>query len=457
MKYLQSPYFNKNETLTELFEIFFNQIKKTNGDIIESNIVWATLFPNKPYDDKRMRKLNSVLLKEFENYLAQKVFDSDVFLKNNMTLRAIREKKLVKLYKSTVSATNRKLENTFNKSTEYLYAKYYNEKEKMDLYSESELLRKRSKNIENEVNISTITNYLDQFYIAEKLKYLVKLQSWKKNFNLKQDIDHKDMMHHMIKSGLYDNNPPIIIYYTIWKTHLEPDNLDNYYKLKQQVEEYIECFPNDEIRSIYDSLLSFSVRRVNKGDLSFQKETLDIYKEALKKEVLFLDGHITATTFNNIVFFALRTNQYDWADDFIKDYGPLLSHQDRLNSVSLSKARVEFYRKNYGQVIDLLQQVEMESVVYNLSAKTLLLSSYYELDEFDALDSFLNSFRVYINREKSISLRKKSLYKKLLSIVKKIIRLLPNDKAAINALILEIEESPGIIIKPWLLEKLREK
>ena len=261
----------------------------------------------------------------------------------------------------------------------------------------------------------------------------------------------------MIEDEAMQNIPPIAIYNTISKTQLNQDDKENYYQLKQQVEEFIDYFPDSEIREIYDALLSFCVRMVNKGNLEFQEETLDAYKGALEKETVFENGYIIAINFNNIVFFALRAGEYDWAAQFVEDYKDRLNDSDRTSSVAFSSARIEFYRQNYDKVIGLLQEVEMNSAVYNLSSKTILLLSYYELDEFDALDSFINSFRVYLNREKSISARKKGTYKNLLKYVSRLINLRDGDKEGLRNLKTEIEETSGVGSKPWLLQKLYEK
>lgn len=456
-KYLESPYFNMNEKLLVLFDLYASKIRKENKVDLTKEDIWNVIYEGKKYSDPKLRKLNSDLLKVFEEFLAQKTFDNNRFLKNNLTLRAIRVRKIEKLYKSTSSSTDRNIEQTYNRSSDYLYAKFTNEKEKLDLYSESEILRKRSKTIENEVNIDVIVKYLDQYYLAEKLKYYVKLLSWKKMISLEQEINHVEELNAMVENGDYENIPPIIIYSTIAKTQLNPDDVDNYFKLKELVNEFINFFPDEDIRSIYDALLGFCVRRVNKGDLAFQEETLNVYKQALEKETIFSNGYITQVTFNNIVFFALRTGEFDWAEHFVEEYKDRLNAKDRASSVAFSLARIEFYKKNYGKVIELLQQVEMNSVVYAFASKTILLFSYYELDEFDALDSFINSFRVYVNREKSFSASKKGHYKNLLKYINKLINLRHGDKEGIKKLREEIENAPGIVSKPWLLQKLDEK
>ncbi len=456
-KYLSSPYFNMNENLIAIYEIYEPLLKGKLNDKLSKELIWEIIFPGKKYNDTKYRKLHSELLKTFEDFIAQKAFDNNKFLRANLTLQAVRTRKIEKLYKSVSASSDRAIERQYNRSTEYLYAKYFNANEKLQFYSDSQLQRRRSKNIAGDLNISETVKYLDQFYIAEKQKHYVKLLSWKKVLNLEQKIDYIDLLNEMIKNEEIENIPPIAIYSTISKMFLNQNDEESYFKLKNQVDEFIDNFPDDEIRYIYYAILNFCVRMVNMGNLSFQKETLEVYKEALAKNTLFQNGYLTTVSFNNIVFFALRVGEYDWAEQFVANYMDRLNDTDRNSSVSISLARIEFYRKNYGNVIELLQEVEMNSAVYNLNSKTILLLSYYELDEFDALDSFINSFRVYLNREKSISARKKGTYKNLLKYVTRLINLRDSDKSGLLSLKTEIEETLGVGSKPWLLQKLEEK
>ncbi len=456
-KYLSSPYFNMNENLIAIYEIYEPLLKGKLNDKLSKELIWEIIFPGKKYNDTKYRKLHSELLKTFEDFIAQKAFDNNKFLRANLTLQAVRTRKIEKLYKSVSASSDRAIERQYNRSTEYLYAKYFNANEKLQFYSDSQLQRRRSKNIAGDLNISETVKYLDQFYIAEKQKHYVKLLSWKKVLNLEQKIDYIDLLNEMIKNEEIENIPPIAIYSTISKMFLNQNDEESYFKLKNQVDEFIDNFPDDEIRYIYYAILNFCVRMVNMGNLSFQKETLEVYKEALAKNTLFQNGYLTTVSFNNIVFFALRVGEYDWAEQFVANYMDRLNDTDRNSSVSISLARIEFYRKNYGNVIELLQEVEMNSAVYNLNSKTILLLSYYELDEFDALDSFINSFRVYLNREKSISARKKGTYKNLLKYVTRLINLRDSDKSGLLSLKTEIEETSGVGSKPWLLQKLEEK
>ena len=81
-----------------------------------------------------------------------------------------------------------------------------------------------------------------------------------------------------------------------------------------------DLFPDNELIDIFNSLASYCIQRVNKGHYKFQREVFDIFKEILKNESLLRDGYITPPVYRNIVFFALRVQEYDWAENFVHEY-----------------------------------------------------------------------------------------------------------------------------------------
>jgi hypothetical protein len=53
-------------------------------------------------------------------------------------------------------------------------------------------------------------------------------------------------------------------------------------------------------------------------------------------------------------------------------------------------------------VLHLLGTVEYDDVFYQLDAKTTLMKTYFELDEFQPLQSLKESFRILLSRKKGI-------------------------------------------------------
>ena len=84
------------------------------------------------------------------------------------------------------------------------------------------------------------------------------------------------------------------------------------------------------------------------------------------------------------------------------------------------------------------------------------VSAYNEMSEFDALESQLNAFKMYINREKSLTKERKLTYSNLIKYTKKLIYLTPGEKVKIQKIKTEIEQNSAIVNKGWLLEKVKE-
>lgn len=72
----------------------------------------------------------------------------------------------------------------------------------------------------------------------------------------------------------------------------------------------------------------------------------------------------------------------------------------RESAYHFNLARLEFCKKNYGAVLDLLQKANYRDVLVNLAIKTLLLKTYYELDEYNLLESHLHAMQNYIHRKR---------------------------------------------------------
>ena len=65
----------------------------------------------------------------------------------------------------------------------------------------------------------------------------------------------------------------------------------------------------------------------------------------------------------------------------------------------------------------------MASLICRIKAKNIQLQSYYELEEFEALLSLLDTFRLYVRRHKTQSDYRKKANLNMLKIVKKVVKL----------------------------------
>jgi hypothetical protein len=454
-KFIHSPYFNVNKNISDYYDLLERHIKEGTVDDLSNETCWRIVFNNEPYHNQRFLKLNSDLLSLLEDFIAQQEYEGMTSLRACHKLAGAGKRNMTKLYNGILGDIGRLNKYEINQSSEFYLNKYQIENRIFSLKSENE--KKNVKfDIDIELNMQNVSQNLDFYYIAEKLKHFCSLLSWRNVYKINFEIDNMDKILQVANSDPYNKIPVIQMYNSMHLTYTDEANTENYFKLKGFIKNFIHIFPEDEQKQIFATAISYCVNKVNKGDFSFQKETFFIYRETIERNNLLVGGLITPTDFRNIVFFALRVNEFEWTENFIHDYAEYLDPRYRDNAVEFSLARLEFYRKNFGKVLDHLNKVNYEDVWYNLNAKTLQLASYYELDEYDALESLLQAYKMYIKREKSITPERKVHYLNLIKFTSSLMKVNPRDQSKIQKIKIEIEQTKGIVSKPWLLEKVEE-
>lgn len=449
-KFVDSPYFNTNDKISHLFDILYQHFKSDEKKEPEKKIIFNQVF-DEEYEDRKFRKLASDLLKLIEQFLITEEFESQPLHQANYLLQAVHDKKLEKLYNTSVKSARRLADRQPERSANYFFYQYQIEKNYYEL-TEAELNRAERSNIDS------IIQNLDYFYLAEKLKYYCTLLSRRKIHKHDYQILFIEEILDHIESHDYSEYPPIIIYFHVYKLYESYKNQSNFFELKKLIKKHQHIFTLDDLRDIYLASINFSIANLNKGNTAFLQETLITYKEALKAGALYIDGELSPWSYKNIVITGLRAGEDKWVESFISDYKHRLNSKHRENAVNFNKARLFYYRKEFEKVIPLLNEVEFTDFSYNLGAKAMLLASFYELDEVDTLLSFLDSFRVYLNRHKqSLPENRRKNYLNLIKYVKKLAHITPGAHEELNDLREEIEKNVNVKADiSWLKEKIRE-
>lgn len=454
-KFVHSPYFNVNNKISAYYDLLESDVRAGIADVKDNQSYWSKVYGKIPYDNQKFLKLNSDLLTLLENFLAQQEYEKMPSLRACHKLAGAGKRNLVKLYNGILGDISRLGHTELNQSAEYYLNKYQIEKNIFSLKSENE--KKNVKfEIDSELNIQNISENLDIFYVSEKLRLFCTLLTWKKMYKLDIALQNIDTILSLSLHYPFNTTPSVLMYHNMYLTFTDEENTQHYFNLKKLLNKFIHLFPEEEQKEIYATAISYCVNKVNKGNFTFQEETFLIYKETIEKGYLLSGGFLSPTDFRNIGQIALRVNEFEWTENFIIEYAKYLDPRFRDNAVEFSLARLEFYRKNFGKVLEHLNSVNYDDVWYNLNAKTLQLAAYFELDEFDVLESFLQSYKMYIRREKSITPERKIHYLNLVKYTSALMKVNPRDKAKIQKIKEEIQQTKGIVSKPWLLEKVEE-
>jgi hypothetical protein len=380
--------------------------------------------------------------------LAQQVFEENPIYKANFLVEAVGKRRMSKLFKSSMRSARRFSELQPYKNSEFYLSQHILEKNYYEM-TQHELNRSAKSNVEK------ILENLDKFYLSEKVRWYTSILTQQFLVSHEYNLLFIDEIIAYLSKMDFEDTPVIAIYHTVFLTIKEPDKDEHYFKLKLLLEEHGLKFPISEIKPIYYSAINFCIRKML-NDKKFMNELLLLYKDLLKKEILYIEDGLSPWDFKNIITVALRLGELEWTEMFIDKYSKFIPEAYRQNAVTFNLAQLYFYQKKYGDLIALLKTVEYEDFSYNLNAKGYLLFTYYEMDEQEPLYSLFESFRTYLNRHKNYPLHRREMYSNLIKYTKKLMGLRVGDKKSLEKLKKDVLETKNLSGKEWLLEKIEE-
>ncbi len=447
--FLRSPYFNTNRHLVEIFQL----LKKAHPDfqkLENKEALYKRIHPGKKFRDVHLRQYFSALTSLVEEFLAIRKFEREKTLYRHALLEEMIDRNTERLFNHTLLKTNDK-----SKSEDDAF--YLSQFQLEDLRNKFLVNTAQQQNrFAEQPDYAKAIRLLDTFYIIRKLKFYCSQLNYKTIAAVDKETILMDEILELLSKKDYSETPAIDIYHKILRTLTEPENEENFASLLQTLKSKAHLFPQMEAREMYIYAQNFCIRQINKGKTKFLNEILDIYRILLEREIILEKGILSPWDYKNIVVTALRLNEFQWTEKFINAYKSKLPEAERENAYTYNLAKYYFYKKDYSQVLQLLQNVEYSDVFYSLDSKSMLLKTYYELNEMDSLDSMLDSFKIYLLRNKSLSEHHVKTYKNLLKITHKLSRLISSDKKKIALLETEIEQTKPLADVGWLREKILE-
>ena len=117
-------------------------------------------------------------------------------------------------------------------------------------------------------------------------------------------------------------------------------------------------------------------------------------------------------------------------------------------------AYYHFFQNNYDEVLTLLRSVEFTDFYYHLDSKSLLLKTYFELEETEALFSLIEAFKVYIKRNNLIPAYQKTGYINMIKLSSKLYKWKLNPKNNIQDIVDEFNNTKPVVDVLWMRKKL---
>ena len=445
-KFVRSPFFNQQEILVQFFDYLVENKQQLQVSPTKEK-VFQKLFPTQKFSDVKIRLMMSDLHKLIEKYLICSSTLSNETQSKLQMAQIYRQRNLPKHFQKTIKVVNELLEKNPLRHDDYFNSKYDQLLEQHQFVASS----KRT----DEFNLQEVTNMLDVTFIAKKLKQICLLFSHQAVYKKEYDFGLlEDIIRHIEEKNLLDI-PAISVFYYYYQALTKEGHVNYFQKFKNLVFLHDKKFPPNELRDLYLFAINYCIRQLNQGQVHFAQEGLDLYKEGLKKEFLIENKKLSRFAYNNIVAMAVIVKDFNWAVEFIEDYKSLLSRRYRESTWMFNMSRLEYARKNYDKALIYLQKADFGDLVNNLIAKTILLKIYYELEEFNSLDSHLESMKTFIRR-KTASGYHQTNYLNIIRYTKKLLSTNFYDRDKKEILLKEIEQEEILTERDWLLEQVKK-
>lgn len=442
-RFLASPYCNLREDVQQLYA-FIQQHLATKWKLLTKENAFAAVYPGQVFDKKKMRHLQSFLLKAIEAFLVQEELGKDQIWKEFFLLKAYRKRNMPRFFQKTLRRARNYHQRGF-RGVEHYELAYALEWENY-LFSAGQQRDAPSQ-------IPILNQTLDTLFFCRRLKQSCLLQAHQAVFKETDDPRLVQIIMEFLEGSPFLEVPLVAVYYYYLKAAQEPEHLAFYQRFKQHVLEGKKDLPREERRTLILLAINYCIQRFNLGQEHFLREVFELYQAGLEDGSLLENGRLSRFAFKNIVGIGLRLEEFAWTEAFIHDFKYALPPKYRDNYVHFSTSKLQYSQGNYEAAMQQLIQVEYDDLYLNLDAKILLIKIYYELDEWQALDSLLTSVKRFIQRKKLMGYHREA-YLNIVQFVRKLLEVNPYDKSAKEALRKEIATSPGLGEKDWLMEQL---
>lgn len=442
--FLQSPYFNQREDVIRLFDHLEERLHILKLEI-EKQAVFSAVYPGETFSDQKMRLVQSYLLKLMEEWLSLEEWRSTPLPQLALLPAAYRKRELHKHgAKALRQASDQLGKNPWRNETYYrtAFALETEQYQRSLAAGRSQSLNLQS--LENRLHIATLSARLRQacFTLAHSAIF--------------QADYHIPMLDALLKEAQmpqYAGIPAVSLYFLCHQALYLPPDEQRFAAFHHALVVHFEQFPPEEMRDLILLAINYCIRQINDNRDAYLAEALHLYKKGLESELLLEGGRISRFTYNNATGIALRLKDWAWADWLVHAYRDKLDPAHRDATYCLNAARLHYAQQHYREALLLLQKADYKDIIHNLTARTLQLKIYFELQEYDLLDAHVKNMYTYLRRNKQIGYHQRN-YLNIAKWTQRIMTANLNDPLEKEKIRRGIEQEEPLTEKHWLLQQL---
>ncbi len=454
-----SPYFNKHEKVRKLTAYLSAIYPHFDAKTCNKIVIYEQLFEQEANTslERQLSLVFNYTMQLLDTFWAEEIFKQDEEQQHIYILQQLRIKNQIKRYEKYLKKFDKQLKKTSIRNNEFY-------RHQFELAIEADNFYTIQSKHQKDLSIQNKQDNLDLYYLSEKLRDACEMTIRSKILQINYEVGMLETIVEEVQNNKakYEHAPSIMVYYLIYLM-LSKEDTKYYFELIPLLAESTNAFPKGELQHIYSLAQNFCIGQINTGNSDFMAELFKLYKAQLQNDLLLdEDGHLSEWHYKNIVTVGLRLTDFKWTKNFIETYKLKLNETVVENAYTFNLAAYYYSTQQYGKVQQLLLQVEYTDIRYSLDAKSLLLRTYFDLNEFDALDSLTDAFKMYLKRNKLISEQRREGYYNLLKFTKRAAHIKMNvpyqsttkTQKAVAKIKADIEVCDRVFNLNWLVERV---
>lgn len=454
-QFVSSPYFNEHENLLKLYQYLYKNLSDNklyhSAKQLDKEVVWANLYENKPFNDAHLRGLASSLLQLAYQFIHAESCHEDPLKGRVAVMERLKAPSMDKHFSGLARQFTRMKEQQPEEGSTQFHQLYYFHRLHHQQIEETGQKQTDFKPLE------TADRYLDAYYYLEKLKHYCDALGYRNFVASQPEISLPKGFWDMLEGAKLIDFPLINAYVLVAKMLEKPEQENAFWQLKELLFNNYKRFTQDDQLTLFIHLTNYCINnKINAGQANFYPALFEVYQQAIETGIFYQNGRLQPQDYKNIITVGLRVEAFNWVETFIQENTHMLPEENQENALTYNLAKVYFFQKEYEKVIEKLREVEYNDLVYALGSKLMLLRTYYELGEFIALDSLIDSFRIYLRRNQKISRDMKQQYMNVLRFVKQLSKVAPRDQSALQKIQQKVELCNALAAKQWVLKKIEE-
>lgn len=444
--YILSSYLNNKGPLIEFLDVLVPLINQ--GKAPGAGQMLKLLIKTARLSTATYRSLFADLTRLINGFIQNERYKGKPEQAVSDLLTAVNAKRLNKLFDINMSLAKKLQSNVSSKSAGFYLRNFV-------IDSEADFHKALGKALKEKETTQQVMDRLDEFYMTNKLRFYCAAKHYKQQTKSEHDALLPEILG-LIASGKYDYMPPVQIYAAIYRMLNEEEDETHFEQLKELLKAHQKGITEIVLRDAYVFAINYCVRKVNKGQFNYLRDVYDLYKIALDKKFLYDENELSPWDYSSIMALGVQLRDYNWSEKLIEVYKERIpTAAKKMNVVTFNMAKMYFFSGRYKDVLQLLSGVKSDELMYVLGANSLLIKTYFEMDNRDELHRHLASFKLNLKRRKKIDEAERKNYLQFIECTTQLSQIPKRDKKALRELKQTIQDNSEMAEQEWLLEKLK--